>query len=150
MSREMEIRQLRRRSTLLIVSIAGAAALTRLFLFLIPTVGGSKVLGVHVHHLLVGIIVACIGGVPAVLLRSEDFLKSAAVCVFGIGLGLALDEWLLLVIRDAAPDTPYMSASSLAGALLLVALVCVYTVLVSRFLSKREERAKISKDRQDR
>ena len=138
----MEFKHLRSRSTLLIVSIISAAFLTRLFLFLNPAAGGSRVLGVHVHHLLVGIVLVCIGGVPAALLRSEDFLKSAAISVFGVGIGLALDEWVLFVIRETAPDTPYMSASSLVGALLLIALVCGYAVLVCRFVVKREERTR--------
>ena len=138
----MEFKDLRSRSTLLIVSIVAAAFLTRLFLFLNPGAGGSTVLGVHVHHLLVGIVLVCIGGVPAVLLRSDDFLTTVATSVFGLGIGLALDEWVLFVIRETAPDAPYMSASSLAGAIVLVALVCGYVFLVGRFLVKREQRTK--------
>jgi hypothetical protein len=138
----MEFKHLRSRSTLLIVSIVAAAFLTRLFLFLNPGAGGSTVLGVHIHHLLVGIVLVCIGGVPAVLLRSDDLLKSVGTSVFGLGIGLALDEWVLFVIRETAPDTPYMSASSLAGAILLVALVSGYVVLVGRFLLKPGQRMK--------
>ena len=141
----MEIKQLRSRTTLLIVSIAGAALLTRLFLFLNPGAGGSTVLGVHVHHLLVGIVLISIGGVPAVLLRSEAILKSIAICVFGVGLGLALDEWVLFVLRETASDTPYTSALSLVGALLFVILVCGYTVLAYRFVARQEQRAKVKK-----
>jgi hypothetical protein len=124
------------------VSIVAAAFLTRLFLFLNPGAGGSTILGVHVHHLLVGIMLVCIGGVPAVLLRSDEFLKSVATFLFGFGIGLALDDWVLFVIRETAPDTPYMTASSLVGAILLVALVCGYVVLVCHLLVNREQRTK--------
>ena len=143
----MEFKQLRSRTTLLIVSIAGAVLLTRLLLFLNPGAGGSTVLGVRVHHLLIGIVLVSIGGVSAVLLRSEAFLKSIAVCVFGAGLGLALDEWVLFVLRETAPDTPYLSTLSLAGALLFVILVCGYTVLVYQFVVRQQQRAEIRKVR---
>jgi hypothetical protein len=107
-------------------------------LFLNPAAGGSKILGVHVHHMLFGILFMCLGGVPAVLLRSEDRLKFLAVCVFGVGLGLALDEWILFVLRETAPNTPYLSPLSLAGAFVLVALACGYTAFVWRFLVNRQ------------
>jgi hypothetical protein len=145
----MDFKHFRNRSTLLIVSIVAAAFLTRLFLFLNPGAGGSTVLGVHVHHLLVGILLVCIGGVPAVLLRSDDFLKAIATSVFGLGIGLALDEWVLFVLRETAPETPYMNASSLAGAVLLVALVCGYVILVGRFLVGREQRTKRNEEKED-
>ena len=145
----MKIKQLRSRTTLLIVSIAAAALLTRLFLFLNPGAGGSTVLGVHVHHMLIGIVLISIGGVPAVLLRSEASWKSIAVCVFGVGVGLALDEWVLFVLRETAPDTPYMSTLSLLGALLFVALAIGYTVLVYRFVVRQEQRSEIQRDRQE-
>jgi hypothetical protein len=119
-------------SVLLVVSAAGAAILIRLFLFLFPAAGGSPIPGVHIHHLLIGILLACIGGIPAVLLRSEGLTKAIAVAVFGVGLGLSLDEWVLFVIRETAPDAPYMSPWSVVGAAISVGLLITYTRVVGR------------------
>ena len=126
-------------SALLIVSATGAMVLTRLLLLVLPEAGGSPVFGVHIHHLLIGILLICIGGIPAALLRSHGPLKSLAVAVFGVGLGLALDEWVLFVIRETAPDAPYMTPWSVAGAAILVGLVVAYAFVVGRFAASRRE-----------
>ena len=129
---------LRSPSALLILSAVGAAALTRLLLLVFPEAGGSPMFGVHVHHLLIGILLVCIGGIPAALLPAQGPLKSLAIAVFGFGLGLALDEWVLFVIRETAPDAPYMTPGSVAGAAILVALVVVYTFVVGRYAAARK------------
>jgi len=126
----MERSQLRKECTLLVASMIGAAVSVRLLLLLAPGVGGTEVAGVHVHHLLTGILLIVLGGVPAVLMQSRPVFRSASVVVFGLGLGLALDEWLLFVVREANPDTPYMSTVSLLGAALGVVLASAYTLLV--------------------
>ena len=126
-------------SLLFVTATAGAAILTRLLLLIFPETGGSPILGVHIHHLLIGILLICVGGIPAVLLRSEGSLKSLAVAVFGVGIGLSLDEWLLFVIRETAPDAPYMSPWSVAGAAIFVGVVVAYTLVVGRFVAARKE-----------
>jgi hypothetical protein len=123
----------------LIISAVSATILTRLLLFVFPGVGGSPILGVHIHHLLIGILLVCIGGIPAALLRSEGSMKSLAVAVFGVGLGLSLDEWALFVIRETVPDAPYMTPWSVAGAGILIGLVVVYTFVVGRFAAIRKQ-----------
>jgi len=135
----MSARIFRSPAALLIVSATGAAVLTRLLLLVFPEAGGQPLLGVHIHHLLIGILLICIGGIPAVLLRSQRTLKSLAVVVFGVGLGLALDEWVLFVIRETAPDAPYMTPGSVAGSAILVALVVLYAFAVGSFAASRQQ-----------
>jgi len=132
-------------AALLIITATGAAVLTRLLLLMFPEAGGSPILGVHIHHLLFGILLMGIGGIPAVLVRSQGPLKIFAVAVFGVGLGLALDEWVLFVIRESAPDAPYMTPGSVAGAAILVGLVVAYTVIVARFAAGRMPSTEIRK-----
>lgn len=129
----MSPRKLPSPSIILIVSAAGAAIVTRLLLFLFPDAGGSPIFGVHIHHLLYGILFVCIGGIPAALLRADGWMKSSAVAVFGVGIGLSLDEWLLFVIRESAPDASYMHPWSVAGAAIFVGSVIAYTLLVRRY-----------------
>jgi len=145
----VNITEVRHRTTLLIGSIAGAALFTRLLLFLRPDAGGSTILGVHIHHLLIGVILIAIGGIPAVLLGSDSHLKSAAISVFGVGLGLALDEWVLFVVRETAPDTAYLSGISLTGASIFVVLVCGYAVLIYWSLLGQERRSVVGRLSQD-
>ena len=128
---------LQSRTAVLIISAAGAAVFTRLLLLVFPEAGGSPILGVHIHHLLIGILLMCVGGVPAILLRSEGSPTPLAVATFGVGLGLALDEWVLFVIRETAPDAPYMTPWSVAGAAILVGLAGVYASVVGRFAASR-------------
>ena len=126
-------------AAVLIIAAASAAILTRLLLLVFPEAGGSPILGVHIHHLLTGILLMCVGGIPAALLRSAGPLKTVSIAIFGFGLGLALDEWVLFVLREAAPDTPYMAPWSVAGAAILVSLLAAYTLAVSRFAAAREQ-----------
>ena len=126
----MDHRQLREEGALLVASTIVAALAVRILLYLAPGVGGTQIAGVHVHHLLSGIVLIVLGGVPAVLLQSRSVLRSASVVGFGSGLGLALDEWLLFVVRESNPETPYMSAVSLLGAAVIVSLASAYALLV--------------------
>jgi hypothetical protein len=52
---------------------------------------------------------------------------------------LALDEWVLFVVRDAVPETPYTSTASVLGALGLIGLTSAYVLLVSRLGGPGEE-----------
>ena len=88
-------------ATLLIVSAAGAAIFTRLLLLVFPEAGGTPVLGVHIHHLLIGILLMCLGGIPAVLLRSAGPMRSLAVAAFGPGIGLVV-VYTLVIRRFSA------------------------------------------------
>ena len=136
----MNSRILQNRLAVLIVSGAGASILTRLLLLVFPEAGGSPLLGVHIHHLLMGILLVCVGGIPAALLGSDDSLKTPSIAVFGFGLGLSLDEWVLFVLRETAPDTPYMASWSVAGAAILVSLFIGYSLAVGKFAAARMQR----------
>ena len=127
------------RTAVLVVSAASATILTRLLLLVFPGSGGSPILGVHIHHLLMGILLICVGGIPAVLIRPGGLLKTLSVAAFGFGLGLALDEWVLFVLREAAPDTPYMAPWSVAGAAIMISLFVAYTLAVNRFAAARKQ-----------
>lgn len=125
----------RKRVVLIVASVLGAFSCIRLYLFLVPQGGGVTVFGTHVHHLLTGVLLIALGGIPAVI-RPDTWVGTASVCVFGFGLGLALDEWLLFVVRETAPATPYLSPVSLVGGLALVLLASTYAVLVYRLSAR--------------
>ena len=120
---------------LLIVSMFTAACLTRVFLLLLPEAGGA-IAGIHVHHLMNGILLMTLGGIPAILVRSDTRWAKAPVVVFGLGLGLALDEWILLVVRETRPAEPYQSPMSLLGSFSLLILVTAYCLVIGWRLSR--------------
>jgi hypothetical protein len=102
----------------------------RLLLYAAPGVGGSGLAGIHVHHLLLGILIVILGGVPAIVITERGKPRSIARAVFGAGLGLAIDEWVLFVLRDADPQTPYASLGSVLGAAMLSLVTAGYVLLV--------------------
>ena len=135
----MNRNQVHQYCTLLVVSMLSAACLTRLFLFLMPAIGGG-IAGIHVHHLMNGILLMTLGGIPAILIRSDNRVTKASVSIFGFGLGLALDEWLLLIVRESNPGEPYQSPVSLLGAVLLLALAGAYSLLICSLVARRDTR----------
>jgi hypothetical protein len=114
---------------LLLVAILGTAALTRVRLWLIPDGAGLTVAGHHIHHLFVGVGLMAIGGIPAALTRTHSVWKKPSVVIFGVGIGLALDEMVLMIVRDTVPETAYSSSVSVVGAVSLVVLACIYVLV---------------------
>ncbi|MGW0932459.1 hypothetical protein [Streptomyces sp. NPDC002644] len=53
--------------------------------------------GVHVHHVVPGVILTVAGGFGAVASGSHGFGACAAAVVFGVGAGLVLDEFALIL-----------------------------------------------------
>ncbi|WP_405612357.1 hypothetical protein [Streptomyces sp. NBC_00076] len=56
--------------------------------------------GVHIHHVVPGIILTVLGGFGAVASHRHGFGSSAFAVVFGIGTGLVLDEFALILHLD--------------------------------------------------
>ncbi|MGI9021561.1 MAG: hypothetical protein ACR2G3_12740 [Solirubrobacterales bacterium] len=56
--------------------------------------------GVHVHHLVFGIVLMMIAGTLGFGTFTTDFLYGLCAVVFGIGIGLTLDEFALWVYLD--------------------------------------------------
>ncbi|MER6118215.1 hypothetical protein [Streptomyces sp. NPDC001743] len=56
--------------------------------------------GVHVHHVVPGVVLSVIGGFGAVASGDHGFAAGACAVVFGIGAGLVLDEFALILHMD--------------------------------------------------
>src|SRR3954466_6003469 len=56
--------------------------------------------GVHIHHVVPGIVLTVLGGFGAVASHRHGFGSSAFAVVFGIGTGLVLDEFALILHLD--------------------------------------------------
>lgn len=56
--------------------------------------------GVHVHHVVPGVVLSVIGGFGAVASGKHGFAAGACAVVFGMGAGLVLDEFALILHMD--------------------------------------------------
>ncbi|WP_329341525.1 hypothetical protein OG252_36380 [Streptomyces sp. NBC_01352] len=56
--------------------------------------------GVHVHHVVPGVVLTVLGGFGAVASTRHGFGSAAFAVVFGIGAGLVLDEFALILHLD--------------------------------------------------
>src|SRR6266478_5913794 len=87
--------------------------------------------GYLVHHLFIGVLIE----IPAAFIlafgTSNRFLARAAPVALGIGSAMALDEITYLVATKAS-DEDYVSATSLLGALVLIALATAFLLFLYR------------------
>ncbi|MET8567133.1 hypothetical protein [Streptomyces sp. NPDC004783] len=62
--------------------------------------GNVQAGGVHIHHVVPGVVLTVIGGFAAVAGGRHGFGSGLAAVVFGIGAGLVLDEFALILHLD--------------------------------------------------
>jgi hypothetical protein len=108
--------------------MVAACVLTRTVLLVSPDPRSLTIAGHHIHHLFVGLALVVIAGIPVV---AGGWRRPSFVAIFGAGLGLTLDELVLLVVRERFPETPYSSPVSLLGAATLIVLACGYVLLAT-------------------
>ncbi len=92
----------------------------------------------NIHHLFTGLVFITAGGLPLIFFQGTNRLLDIAALVFGIGLSLALDEWVYLIATDGS-DAAYLLPISLWGAVALIGLTIAYTLsllIVPRFIKK--------------
>ncbi|WP_316782414.1 hypothetical protein [Streptomyces sasae] len=62
--------------------------------------GNVKAGGLHIHHVVPGVVLIIVGGFGAVASARQGFGAALAAIVFGIGAGLVLDEFALILHLD--------------------------------------------------
>jgi hypothetical protein len=123
-----------RRTWLLALSILITFAMMRVYLHTFPNTD-LIIGGYGIHHLFPGLILVTLGGIPAVLLPSSSAFSSMAVITFGVGLSLALDEWLYLIVTDGTNQS-YLLPVSFWGGLAAVVLASAFALAIGRNLKK--------------
>ncbi len=118
----------RRRSLIIIATLTGSFALMRLWLHNWPH-ADFDLAGYNIHHLFTGLLLVVAGGIPlAVLPRSSRGLDWACA-VFALGLALALDECVYLIVTDGS-NAAYLLPASFWGGAIMIGLACLYTWLM--------------------
>ncbi len=120
----------RRRLRLFLLALVLPFAVFRLLLHASPE-SNFNVGGYNVHHLFTGLLLITAGGVPLAVRRGPDRLLDVCAAVFGVGLSLALDEWVYLIVTDGS-DASYLLPVSLWGGVVMVGSACAYALLAAR------------------
>jgi hypothetical protein len=119
-----------KRARLLALSLVLTFALVRAYLHTFPNTD-LIIGGYGIHHLFSGLILVTIGGIAAVVLPHTNPLSSFAIVTFGVGLSLALDEWLYLIVTDGTNQSYLLPVSCWGGAA-AVALATGYALAAGR------------------
>ncbi len=112
------------RAKILVSSLVVTFVVIRVWLFFYPN-ADFNVAGYNIHHLYTGLLLVTIGGVPLILFPNPERILDLATAIFGVGLSLALDEWVYLILTDGS-NMSYLLPVSLWGGVILVGLTCIY------------------------
>jgi len=120
----------RRRGWILALTLAITFIVMRVSMAFRPD-ADFNVAGHNIHHLFTGLLIVTACGVPLVIgvrrVRLGDWLTAG----FGIGLGLALDEWVYLIATDGS-NASYLLPISFWGGLIVVGVAVLYAVLLAQ------------------
>lgn len=135
----------RRNALMLGVAMFGTFAAVRIHLAIAPNADFN--VGSHnIHHLFTGLVLITLGGIPLAVLRGNSRGMDMALVAFGVGLGLALDEWVYLIVTDAT-NASYLLPVSFWGGLIAVGVAIGYAVglaVISRRASAAASRRRRS------
>ncbi len=119
----------RRRTVIFLLSMTLSFLLIRLFLHYAPNTDFT-VAGYNIHHMFTGVLLLILGGIPLIILpKLRTRYSDVAVLLFGVGMSLVLDEWVYRIATDGS-NAAYLLPVSLWGAVALVAITFIYTLIV--------------------
>lgn len=124
-----------KRALLLAVSLVLTFVFLRVSLYISPN-SNFDIGQYNIHHLFTGLIVLTIAAIPLILFNCTSRLMDFLVIVFGIGLSMALDEWVYLIATDGS-DASYLLPVSFWGGIIVTGLVVIYIALIW-FLENRK------------
>lgn len=131
----------KRRSVLVLSSLLLTFVMLRLYLHLFP--GANFDVGAYnIHHLFTGLLLVTFGGLPLVLFHGNSRRLDVASITFGVGLSMALDEWVYLIATDGS-DMSYLLPISFWGGVVMISLALGYA-LTMVIVAHRSERANSS------
>ncbi len=119
-----------KRAWVLILAMTVTFVVMRAYLHTSPNTD-LNIAGYNIHHLFTGLVLLTLGGIPAVLLPASHPWSLPVLAVFGVGLALALDEWLYLIVTDGT-NPSYLLPVSFWGGFVAVVFAIVYAFLLAR------------------
>lgn len=118
----------KRRAKLLFTSLLTTFVLIRLYLYFSPD-SDFNVGAYNIHHLFTGLVLVAFCGIAVILFQGRRRILDAATIGFGIGLSLALDEWVYLITTDGS-NAAYWLPISFWGGTVMVGAACLYVLIL--------------------
>ena len=118
----------RRNGIVLLLAMIVTFVLLRVWLYYSPD-ADFNVGSYNIHHLFTGLLLTAIGGIPLAIFQGASRVLDVCRIVFGIGLAMALDEWVYLIATDGS-NASYMLPVSFWGGLVVVGLACLYATVL--------------------
>ena len=118
-----------KRAFLLVSSIVLTFIVLRVSLIISPN-SNFDVGPYNIHHLFTGLLILTLAVMPLLLLDCKGKLMDLLVVTFGIGLSMALDEWVYLIATDGS-DAAYLLPVSLWGGIIVIALTALYIMILA-------------------
>jgi len=87
------------------------------------------VAGYNIHHLFTGLLILTACAIPLLVSNPRGRLDDLLTAGFGIGLALALDEWVYLIATDGS-NASYLLPVSFWGGLVVVGAAVVYIAVL--------------------
>jgi hypothetical protein len=115
---------------LLVASLLGTFVLTRAWLSFRPN-ADVFVGGYNIHHLFTGVLIVTACSIPLSIDAVGGRPRRLMIAGLGIGLALALDEVVYLIMTDGS-NAAYLTRPSWIGGIVLVTLAALYAALVER------------------
>jgi hypothetical protein len=130
----------KRRMILLLLSLVVTFVVIRISLHASPNTD-FNVGSYNIHHLFTGLLLITLCGIPATLFKGNSLVLDGLVIGFGIGLSLALDEFVYLITTDGS-NASYLLPISFWGGVVMIGLACIYLLAFYLFdrRRKRDER----------
>jgi len=118
----------KKRTTLILISLFLTFIILRVYLHLYP--GTNFDVGEYnIHHLYTGLLLITVGGLPLAIFTGTSRILDFAAITFGIGLSMALDEWVYLIATDGS-DASYLLPVSYWGGAIMVGLAILYVFMM--------------------
>ena len=131
------MQQTTKRALLLISSIVLTFIFLRVSLYISPN-SNFDVGQYNIHHLFTGLLLLTIAVVPLLLSEGQTRLSDGLVIMFGIGLSMALDEWVYLIATDGS-DVSYLTPVSFWGGLIVTGLSILYISAIWLFTRRSQK-----------
>lgn len=121
----------KRNAVLLVGAVSMTFVALRLSLFLWPN-ADLMLASYNVHHLFTGLLLIMLGGIPLAVFRGHTPRLDVALVVFGVGLGMALDEWVYLIATDGS-NAAYLLPVSFWGGMIVIGIALMYAIVLAAY-----------------
>jgi hypothetical protein len=118
----------KRNAAVLGATVLATFLVFRVALYLSPD-SDFSVGGYNIHHLFTGLLLIVVGGIPLAIFRGFTRRLDVALVVFGVGLGMALDEWVYLIATDGS-NASYLLPVSFWGGVVVTGMALTYVVVL--------------------